>query len=42
MNNLEPIQIVLGGIFIIGLFLFTVYGLPKLGFKIRGKRISKH
>ena len=32
------IETILGAIFIIGLFLFTIYGLPKMGYKVRGKR----
>lgn len=34
-------ETILGAIFIIGLFVFTVYGLPKLGFRVRGKRFDK-
>lgn len=35
-------EIILGAIFILGLFLFTVYGLPKLGYKIHKKRFIKN
>lgn len=35
-------ETILGAIFIIGLFVFTVYGLPKLGFRIRGKRVMSN
>lgn len=32
------LEIILGGIGILVLFLFTVYGLPKLGWRVRGRR----
>jgi len=35
-------ETILGAIFILGLFLFTVYGLPKMGYRIRGKRFTKN
>jgi len=35
------IETILGGIVVLALFLFTVYGLPKFGYRMRGKRISK-
>lgn len=31
-------ETILGAIFILGLFLFTAYGLPKMGYKVKGKR----
>ena len=31
-------ETILGAIFIFGLFLFTAYGLPKMGYKMKGKR----
>lgn len=34
-------ETILGGIFIISLFLFTAYGLPKMGYRIGGKRIYR-
>ena len=34
-------ETILGAIFILGLFLFTAYGLPKMGYRIRGKRIYR-
>ena len=30
-------ETILGAIFILGLFLFTAYGLPKMGYRIRGR-----
>lgn len=35
------VETIIGAIFILSLFLFTAYGLPKLGYKIRGKRIYR-
>lgn len=35
-------ETILGAIFILGLFLFTAYGLPKMGYRIRGKRLIKN
>ena len=32
------LETILGAIFILGLFLFTVYRLPKMGYKVKGKR----
>lgn len=35
-------ETILGAIFIIGLFVFTVYGLPKIGYRVIGKRFTKN
>jgi hypothetical protein len=33
---------IVGGLFILGLFLFSIYELPRRGYRIQGKRFTKN